>query len=89
MSYWTKDPQAVLDYRFDWAQWLAAGETITAHTVTVPAGLAKDSDSATSTAVTVWLSGGTAGVDYAVGCRVTTSQGRTDERTIVIAVRER
>ena len=45
-SEWVKDPDAVLDYKFDWAaetngtgssDWLAAGETIAlaSHTITV------------------------------------------------------
>lgn len=99
-QFYTKDPDAVLDYKFDWAaetngtgtsDWLAAGETITSHTVTVEAGLTKDSDSATDTdtSVTVWLSGGTAGTDYDVACEITTSADRTDERTITIRVRDR
>ncbi len=52
-------------------------------------GLTKDSDSATTTAVTVWLSGGTAGTSYSVACRIVTSSARTDERTINIKVTER
>lgn len=97
-----KDPDAVLDYKFDFAgltngasdadsDWLESGETISSHTVTVSAGLTKDSDSATDTdtSVTVWLSGGTAGSDYECTCQVVTSNGRTDDRTISIQVRDR
>ena len=41
-----KDPAAVLDYAFDWVglNWLESGESISEYTVTVPAGLTKDSD---------------------------------------------
>lgn len=87
-----KDPNAVLDYQWDWSDWLAAGETITAATVTVPAGITKDSQLNTSTAVTAWLSGGTvtgSGTEYAINCRITTSAGRTDDRTMTIVCRER
>ncbi len=95
-----KDPSAVLDYVFDWAantsgadteieDWLAAGETISSYTVTVAAGLTKDSDSRSGGRVTAWLSGGTAGQDYTVTCRIVTSAGRTDERSAVIRVRQR
>jgi hypothetical protein len=86
-----KDPEAILDWVFDWSQWLAVGETISTRTVTVATGLTKDSDSitGTSTTVTVWLSGGTAGVSYTVACKITTSSARTDERTITIRVRQR
>ena len=87
----TKDPDAVLDYKFDWSSWLATGETITSRTVTVDAGLTNDSDSITDSgaSVTVWLSGGTANKNYAVACKITTDGGRTDERTDTIHVRQR
>jgi len=81
-----KDPDSVLDYKFDWSSWLDAGETITVSTVTTPAGIIKDSDSITdtNTSVTVWLSGGIAGVNYKIANKITTSAGRTDERSIII-----
>jgi hypothetical protein len=54
-----KDPEAVLDWVFDWSDWLAVGETILSRVITVATGLVKDSDTITggSTTVTVWLSG--------------------------------
>ena len=85
----TKDPDATLDYVFDWSGWLEAGETISSHTVTVDTGLTKDSDSESSGVVTAWLSGGTAGDKYNVACEITTSLGRTDERTIEIRMENR
>jgi len=85
-----KDPDATLDYAFDWStHWLQDGETIDSYTVTIASGLTKDSDSESSGTVTVWLSGGTAGETYEVACKIVTSHGRTDERTIEIIVRER
>jgi len=84
-----KDPSAVLDYVFDWNEWLATGETITDHTITADTGITVDSDSESSGKVTVWLSGGTAGQNYKVACLVTTSACRTDERTIWIKVTNR
>ena len=99
-SIFLKDPNAVLDYKFDWkaltnengdTDWLDSDETISSKTVTVDDGITKDSDalSDTNTSVTVWLSAGTAGVDYEVACKIVTSASRTDERTIKIQVRER
>lgn len=85
----TKDPDAVLDYVFDWTPWLADGETITDHIVEATTDLTIDAHSAVDGAVTVWLSGGTAGTRYSVGCRITTSAGRTDDRTFTVSVRER
>ena len=98
VSAFPKDPIAVLDYAFDWkaltngtgkSDWLATGETIASHTVTVPTGLTLDSSTATATAVTAWLSGGTAWQSYTVTCRIVTTAGRTDERSITIKVFDR
>ena len=86
-----KDPQAVLDYGFDWSAsgWLATGETISTSNWTVEAGITKDSDTNDNTTTTIWLSGGTAGEDYTVTNTIVTSASRTDERSIIVAVRER
>mgnify|MGYP001105171166 CR=1 FL=1 len=82
-----KDPDAVLDYKFDFTtNCLATSETISSHTVTVDTGITKDSDSESSGVVTVWLSGGTAGNSYDVACKIVTNASRTDERTITIKV---
>lgn len=89
MALYTKDPNAVLDYKVNWATWLQASETIASSNFTVPAGITKDSQSNTTTTATVWLSGGTVGTEYAVVNRITTNQGRTDDRTITIRVQER
>jgi hypothetical protein len=99
-SEWLKDPDAVLDYKFDWqaltngtgtSDWLASGETIASHTIDADAGITVDSSAQTdaNTSVTVWLSGGTVGSDYRVRCEVVTSASRTDERTMKIKCRER
>ena len=84
-----KDPSAVLDYAFDWTEWLATGETITDHTITADTGITVDSWTESDGKVIVWLSGGTAGINYKVTCLITTSAGRTDPRTIWIKVVER
>ena len=85
----TKDPDAVLDYVFDWTDWLEVGETIISNVITVGSGITKDSDSESAGIVTIWLSGGTHGSDYLVACKITTSLDRTDERTINIRCRDR
>ena len=84
-----KDPSAVLDYAFDWTGWLAAGETIVGHTITADTGITVDSSTELDGKVTVWLSGGTAGINYKVACLITTTAGRTDERTLWIRVVDR
>jgi len=88
-----KAPNAVLDYPVDWADptkgpWLAAGETISAATVTVDSGITVQSTAQTpvdaATKVTVWLAGGTLGTTYLVTVKVVTTSGRTDERSFRI-----
>ena len=83
-----KDPDAVLDYEWDWAAWLGT-DTIASHTVTAATGLTVDTSEATDTAVTVWLSGGTVGQTYSVTCHVVTAAGREDDRTVTVTVMER
>ena len=84
-----KDPDAVLDYTLDWSSWLADGETISTSSWTVEAGITEDSDTNTSTNATIWLSGGTDGSSYIVTNRITTSESRTDDRSVKISVCER
>lgn len=87
-----KDPQAILDYKVDLLKkgWLAAGETITAEAVTCPDTTIDISlVSSTDTSILFWLTGGTAGVDYFLTAQFTTSAGRTDQRTMLVPVRER
>ena len=88
-NQYLKDPSAVLDWAFDWTAWLATGETITDHTITADTGITVDSSTELDGKVTVWLSGGTAGEWYEIACLITTSAGRTDERTISIQIQER
>jgi len=84
-----KDPDAVLDYKFDWSDWLASGESISTYVITVPTGITESTASSTSASVTVWLSGGTAGETYEPACLIVTDSSRTDERTMKIHVGER
>lgn len=86
MMIFRKTVIGVLDYMFDWTAWLAAGETISSYVLTVPGGITQTLVTSTTKTVTVWLSGGTADVSYIVGCKIITSQGRTDERDIQVDV---
>lgn len=84
-----KDPQAILDYSFDWSQWLSDGETIITHTVTTVGSIDVESSTHASGVVTVWLGGGSVDTSVTVACLITTSQARHDERTMTIAIRNR
>lgn len=93
-----KDPNAVLDYVFDWTEWLtAAGDDIASHNVVVISGadpassIAVDSTQVVGKTVVVWVSGGSAGETAALRCRITTdnSPARIDDRTVYLKLKER
>lgn len=88
-NIFTKDPDANLDFQWDWSDWLEDGETISDYDLTVPAGLTLGTNSNTTTAVTAFLSGGTVDAGYKITCHIETSAGREDDRSIYINVRER
>ena len=88
MKLFKKDPSAILDYSIDWSLWLD-GDTIQSSSWTVPQGLTKASETNDPTTATVWLSGGTVDQTYTVTNRITTANGRTDERSILIKVEDR
>lgn len=91
-----KDPQAILDYGVDWNinGWLGTDTILvtsppTGSTWIVPAGLTVEAQDNTATITTVWLSGGTVGQRYTITNRILTTAGRTDERSLVIVVKDR
>lgn len=79
------------------------GATISTVTWTVPTGITKDSSNqsavsikgkgstvisySVNTVCTIWLSGGTDGVDYDLLCHVVLSDARAYDQTITIPVR--
>jgi hypothetical protein len=87
-SQFYKDPNAVLDYVIDWTTWLGS-DTISSSTWTVPTGITQVQATNTTKLATIWLSGGTAGELYTLTNRIVTTGGRTEDRSITIAVRGR
>lgn len=63
------------------------GRTINSSTFIVPSGITKDSDSNTTTATNITLSGGTDGQDYLITNRIVISDGDIEDRTVGIQVR--
>ena len=89
MMTFLKDPNAVLDYSIEWSKWLAGDQIQTsAWSVSDPV-IEATNDSRTATRTTVWLSGGAAGQAYTVTNHITTSGGRTDERSFLVQVQDR
>lgn len=85
----SKDSDAVLDYQVNWAAWLPENDTLAASTWTADPGITIDSSSFTDTTATVWLSGGTETAVYNVVNHITTADGREEDQTIIIQMRER
>lgn len=86
-----KDPNATLDYSQDWSDWLSPiSDTITGTPVwTLGAGLTKISQSNTTTSASAFISGGVIGSKEPVACKITTTGGRVDERTVYLKIVQR
>ena len=89
MTTFTKDPDAVLDYSIDWSKWLAGDQIQTSEWIVSDPAIQAANESNTATRATVWLSGGAAGQSYTITNRITTSGGRTDDRSFTIKIAER
>lgn len=94
-----KQPAEVKDYPIDYSEWLAeiaAGDTI-ASAVAAAVCTSTPADTAlvvnqvvlSNTAVTVWLSAGTANEKYKVTVTVTTTGGRIDQSEFIVKVKDR
>lgn len=86
LAWDSKDPDEVLDYVLNWSARLGS-DTITTSTWTVPDGITMDSDSETTTATTIWLSGGTEGQSYDILNRIVTAGGRTMDQTVKLKIK--
>lgn len=91
MQFHVKDPGAALDYSINWGGgYLQAGETLSSSSWLVsPNELTLSGAGILAGLATVTVSGGVVGRIYQLSNRVTTSQGRTDERSITIRVEQR
>lgn len=90
MNSWpNKDPDEVLDFQFDWADRLAAGELIAASAFTVTQGTVTINTTAliATGLTTVWLSGGAAGELCLINNHITTSLGREYDETAKLRIR--
>jgi hypothetical protein len=84
-----KDPDAVLDYSFDWALWLEeAQDTLSSADITAIGSVVIDSQSLTGSVATAIVSGGTVGIEAGLRCRILTAGGRIDERSLMLVIRE-
>ena len=99
-----KDPDEILDYSIDWSRFIGSATLSTAvwsvdnadgvKTTLVASGpivhgIQLVSSTLTNTVVTARVSLGTDNVRYKFYCTVTTSDGLTFERTVLLRVREK
>ena len=91
-----KDPNAVLDYTFDWTDWLASADEPDDTIASVVFAIAGSTATVgtvvnNGTTATAWVSGGAVGETAALSCKITTvnAPARVDERTVFIKIRER
>lgn len=90
MATYKKDPNAVLDYTFDWSAWLLPlSDTIASVTWIVTSGLTTSLPSNTTTTATVFVSGGVVNSTEKLTCRITTASGRVDDRSVDLKITER
>ena len=82
-----KDPNATLDYTFDWSLYLTPlADVISSVTWVLSSGLTKVSQSNTTSTATAFVSGGVLGATETITCRITTASGRTDDRTVNLRI---
>ena len=81
-----KDPDAILDYTWDWSAYLAdISDEIASYEIIVEVGLTVVSHTQpTPEKITAFISGGEAGSTYVATCRIVTEEGRTDDRSIYL-----
>ena len=96
LSRYTKQPVEVKDYDIDYSEWLGPVADTVASTTAIVTSVTEavptleiDSIMESSTAVKLWISGGTAGVSYKVTVQMTTTGGRLDESELVFKVKDR
>lgn len=83
-----KDPEAEVDFTLDWSDYLEGSDVIDTVTWTVPSGITKGATANTDTTTTIWLSSGENWEDYIVVCEILTTDGRTDQRSLRVMVRQ-
>lgn len=81
----TKDPADIRIYAINWAPWLGS-YTLSTSVWSTPTGITYVTDTLTTTATQVKLSGGTSGHTYVIANTVTTSNGETKRVTFEISV---
>ena len=78
-------PLATLDYGIDWNAYLITNELIISSTWNIDAGVSKSSEQILNGVTSLFITGGVINTIYKLVNIITTSQGRTDARTIKLS----
>lgn len=83
----SKDPDAELDYTFDWTPFLAKlNDSIGSVSYVLSDDLVQTRMTHTETQARSYVSGGVLGTVASITCRITTVAGRVDDRTINLKI---
>jgi len=95
MANFIKDPDALLDYKVDWGEWLGDDQIISAMAINDAVASAQVSglriasvSISASSAVITWLSAGVIDNEYEVVVRIWTSAGRRTDECFTVAIEE-
>ena len=83
------DPDSVLDWAWDWSDWLESTDSLSDHTATPESGITVSSSSIIGDNVVVWITGGTPGTTYSVTVHAITTEGREIDRSVNFQVIEK
>ncbi len=85
------DPDAVIDYNIDWAEWLAqvGGTDTIASSAWLVINATNSSESNTVDSTQIFISAALPGKVVTMRNRITTAGGRTEDRTLRAEVREK
>lgn len=85
-----KDPNSVERHGMDWSGWLPEGDTIAVEAVFADSDAVTIDQVTEAAGVVCWrIEGGLDEGDYIITCRITTSSGLMDDRSVRVPVRQR
>lgn len=88
MIVYIKDPDAISDYAWDWASFLGSDTITISMWLIDSADLIIVTDSNDATTTTVRLFGGILETSYTVTNRIVTGDGRTNDRSFRIRIKQ-
>lgn len=89
VATYQQQPADNLDYAFDYADFLQAGDSVASGTQSVsPAGLSVTGPIKSGTQLKYWVTGGVSGTKYKVTITMTTTLGRVKQDEAVFMIKD-